>query len=114
MSVDKWAYNPETCEGRACPGDCDLCDIPKNPEKYGAQTIELPDGFVETMNKLGELAGVGPDWWMLGPGDDFDEGDRIETKEGPVGVYAKREEDVEKLQAALEKLIEQEQREDKG
>lgn len=40
MSVDKWAYNPETCEGRACPGDCDHCDIPKNPEKYGAQEDE--------------------------------------------------------------------------
>ena len=37
MSVDKWAYDPETCEGRACPGDCDLCDIPNNPEKYGAE-----------------------------------------------------------------------------
>ena len=48
MSVDKWAYNPETCEGRACPGDCDLCDIPKNPERYGAEktkrvTVILPE-----------------------------------------------------------------------
>lgn len=114
MSVDKWAYSPETCDGFTCPGDCDHCDIPKNPEKYGAQTIELPDGFVEAMNGLGELAGVGPDWWMLGPGDDFDEDDLVETKAGPVGVYAKREEDVEKLQAALEKLIEQEQKERRG
>lgn len=39
MSVDKWAYDPETCEGRACPGDCDLCDIPKNPEKYEAEAL---------------------------------------------------------------------------
>ena len=37
MSVDKWAYDPETCDGRACPGDCDRCDIPKNPEAYGAE-----------------------------------------------------------------------------
>lgn len=114
MSVDKWAYDPEVCEGRACPGDCDLCDIPKNPEKYGAQTIELPEKFVEAMNGLGELAGVGPDWWILGPADDFDEDDRIETKAGSFGIYAKREEDVEKLQAALEKLIEQEQKERQG
>ena len=50
MSVDKWAYSPETCDGFACPGDCDRCDIPKNPEKYGAQTIELPEDFVKAMN----------------------------------------------------------------
>ena len=34
MSVSKWAYDPEICEGQMCCGDCDLCDIPKNPEKY--------------------------------------------------------------------------------
>lgn len=49
MSVDKWAYDPEICEGRACPGDRDLCDIPKNPEAYetealrGKATGELAD-----------------------------------------------------------------------
>ena len=31
MSCDKWFYRADICEGRACPGDCDLCDIPKNP-----------------------------------------------------------------------------------
>ena len=25
MSVDKWNWSPD-CEGRPCPGDCDLCD----------------------------------------------------------------------------------------
>lgn len=25
MSVSKWRYT-EQCEGRPCPGDCDLCD----------------------------------------------------------------------------------------
>lgn len=25
MSVSKWAYLPERCDGDACPGDCDLC-----------------------------------------------------------------------------------------
>ena len=34
MSVDKWAYNKDVCDGNYCCGDCDLCDIPKNPEKY--------------------------------------------------------------------------------
>lgn len=26
MSVNKWAYDPEKCEGRFCCGDCDYCD----------------------------------------------------------------------------------------
>lgn len=25
MSVSKWAYNPEMCDGEPCPGDCDFC-----------------------------------------------------------------------------------------
>ena len=25
MSVSRWAYLPERCDGEACPGDCDLC-----------------------------------------------------------------------------------------
>ena len=25
MSVSKWAYEPEFCDGQQCPGDCDLC-----------------------------------------------------------------------------------------
>lgn len=29
MSVSKWAYTPEVCDGGGCPGDCDLCDKPK-------------------------------------------------------------------------------------
>ena len=28
MSVSKWAYTPEVCDGEICVGDCDLCDIP--------------------------------------------------------------------------------------
>ena len=32
MSVSKWAYTPEVCDGGGCPGDCDLCDKPKNME----------------------------------------------------------------------------------
>ena len=32
MSVSKWAYTPEVCDGEGCPGDCDLCDKPKNME----------------------------------------------------------------------------------
>ena len=25
MSVSKWAYEPEKCDGDFCPGDCDFC-----------------------------------------------------------------------------------------
>ena len=25
MSVSKWAYTPEKCDGDFCPGDCDYC-----------------------------------------------------------------------------------------
>ena len=25
MSVSKWAYEPEKCDGKPCPGDCDNC-----------------------------------------------------------------------------------------
>lgn len=25
MSTDKWAYDPERCDGTVCCGDCDLC-----------------------------------------------------------------------------------------
>jgi hypothetical protein len=25
MSVSKWAYIPEKCDGDFCPGDCDYC-----------------------------------------------------------------------------------------
>ena len=25
MSIFRWAYKPEKCEGDFCPGDCDYC-----------------------------------------------------------------------------------------
>ena len=25
MSVSKWAYQPDRCDGNVCPGDCDSC-----------------------------------------------------------------------------------------
>jgi len=25
MSVSKWAYTPEKCDGDYCPGECDNC-----------------------------------------------------------------------------------------
>lgn len=27
MSVSKWNYSPEKCDGKPCPGDCDFCSL---------------------------------------------------------------------------------------
>lgn len=35
MSASKWAYSPEKCDGRPCPGDCDGC--PKAEENEDEQ-----------------------------------------------------------------------------
>ena len=32
MSVSKWAYTPEKCDGDICVGDCDFC--PKKDVEY--------------------------------------------------------------------------------
>lgn len=32
MSCSLYAYRPNVCEGRACVGDCDFCDIPESDE----------------------------------------------------------------------------------
>lgn len=37
MSVSKWAYDPERCDGEGCPGDCDLCEKPKTMEEDAKQ-----------------------------------------------------------------------------
>ena len=33
MSVSKWAYSPEKCDGDFCPGDCDLCSKAEEEEE---------------------------------------------------------------------------------
>lgn len=33
MSVSKWDYSPEKCDGRPCPGDCDKCIYEDRPRK---------------------------------------------------------------------------------
>lgn len=53
--------------------------------------IEVSDKFIETMEKLGEVAGVGKDWYELGEPDEDDGDDVI------CGVYAKNEDDGDKV-----------------
>lgn len=42
MSVSKWAYNPEKCDGDYCCGDCDECNksniISEEDNEYGKDT----------------------------------------------------------------------------
>lgn len=49
MSTSKWAYTPEVCDGGGCPGDCDLCDKPKNMEDEGDDTARL---FVDSLSYM--------------------------------------------------------------
>lgn len=47
MSVSMWSYRPEVCDGGGCPGDCDLCDKPKNMEDEDDDTMSL---FVDSLS----------------------------------------------------------------
>lgn len=46
MSVSMWSYRPEVCDGGGCPGDCDLCDKPKNMEDEDEEELRA---FVENI-----------------------------------------------------------------
>ena len=59
MSVSKWAWTKE-CEGKPCPGDCDLCSFPHtrglkplvyNPVKATERISEL-EAEVERLKDL--------------------------------------------------------------
>lgn len=41
MSVSKWGYTPEKCDGDLCPGDCDLCPkaYEEMPEEYDLEEV---------------------------------------------------------------------------
>ena len=48
MSVSKWAYKPEKCDGDFCPGDCERCSKAEEMDIEEAQEIykELYHGWV--------------------------------------------------------------------
>ena len=55
MSVSKWAYTHEVCDGEICVGDCDLCDIPID-EYMNMECPNLPkndEAWKEMRNTLG-------------------------------------------------------------
>lgn len=57
MSVSKWAYRPDKCEGDFCIGECDLCYKAKC---FDDDEIE-DDGFVTREEDLNGLERTGED-----------------------------------------------------
>lgn len=52
MSVSKWAYSPERCDGEVCVGDCDLC--PKAKSSPSNIWMKIGEHIGEIMNLLFE------------------------------------------------------------
>lgn len=63
MSVSKWAYEPDKCDGYPCPGDCDGCS--KSAEENQCDNCihaavcrfeepENPCGYFEPKRETGE------------------------------------------------------------
>lgn len=48
MSVSKWNYDPDKCDGQPCIGDCDLC----NREVEQDITWELNDETISDTSKI--------------------------------------------------------------
>lgn len=50
MSVDKWAYDPELCDGEYCIGDCDKgCSIAEKQIK-GREFIHVKNDLLVRLN----------------------------------------------------------------
>lgn len=48
MSVSKWAYEPDKCDGEPCVGDCDLCNKAKDDELW--KPVKGYEGLYEVSN----------------------------------------------------------------
>lgn len=57
--------------------------------------------FEETLKKIGELAGVCEDWYIIGEA----EYDDVADGNTRYGIYAKTDEIADKVQVVLDKLI---------
>lgn len=49
MSVEKWAYDPELCDGEPCTGSCDNCDIAEKQIK-GREFIHVKNDLLVRLN----------------------------------------------------------------
>ena len=47
MSVSKWRYNPEICDGDYCPGDCDICSKETGEPSNGFRGGKIPQSFID-------------------------------------------------------------------
>ena len=50
MSVSKWAYSPERCDGQPCCGDCDLCNL------MDIDIGDSEDEFPQSSHKVPKMA----------------------------------------------------------
>ena len=59
MSVSRWAYHPDTCDGDYCPGDCDICDKSEGEEVdiMDEKTLEQLENINERLERLAEYVG---------------------------------------------------------
>lgn len=88
MSVSKWAYDQAICDGGGCPGDCDLCDKPKNMEDIIKDTIvnEIMNGmddYIKRSDAIRAMAQYMMDTALI---DNPEASDRIEEWEGSIAA----------------------------
>lgn len=50
MSVSKWAYIPERCDGEPCPGDCDVCS--KTEENVAERKNMTNEDAIRALNHI--------------------------------------------------------------
>ena len=58
MSVSKWAYTPEKCDGQPCPGDCDHCAKQSLYEMTKEEAIRLIGWLKCTTNREDDLEAI--------------------------------------------------------
>lgn len=54
MSISRWFYHVGVCDWNPCCGDCDRCDIMKNPEEYGIDDSDDDEEQQITSARKGE------------------------------------------------------------
>lgn len=55
MSVSKWAYEPEKCDGQPCIGDCDLCNRKEKVMEY-KELVQMIDDIYSREDAEGVYA----------------------------------------------------------
>ena len=50
MSVSKWAYRQDKCDGKPCCGECDLCDHPPEDDEMTKFRLLLNENGIKWMD----------------------------------------------------------------